>query len=113
MSDKQYDILKKIAQLWLPAAGSLYFGLAVIWGFPFGEQVVGSLALVTTFIGVILGKSTTKYLASDRPYDGDILTSTSEDGTVTYTLELGLDPYSIPDRDKLTFRVSDKDASSS
>jgi hypothetical protein len=110
LSNKQYDFLKKLAQLWLPAAGSLYFGLAVIWGLPFGEQVVGSLALLATFIGVILGKSSAKYLASDRPFDGDILTSTSEDGVVTYTLELGVDPYDIPKKDKITFRVKDSDA---
>ena len=39
MSNKTYDILKWAAQLLLPALGTLYFALASIWGFPYGEQI--------------------------------------------------------------------------
>ena len=38
MSNKTYDILKWIAMYLLPAAGTLYFALAGIWGLPYGEQ---------------------------------------------------------------------------
>ena len=61
MSDKTYDILKWIAQLLLPALGTLYFALASIWGFPFGEQIVGTITALDTFLGVILGISTARY----------------------------------------------------
>ena len=40
MSNKTYDTLKWIAQYLLPAAGTLYFALAGIWGLPYGEQVL-------------------------------------------------------------------------
>lgn len=43
MSNKTYDILKWIAQLLLPALGTLYFALASIWCFPYGEQIVGTI----------------------------------------------------------------------
>lgn len=43
MSNKTYDILKWIAMYLLPAAGTLYFALAGIWGLPYGEQVVGTI----------------------------------------------------------------------
>ena len=36
MSNKTYDILKWIAMYLLPAAGTLYFALAGIWGLPYG-----------------------------------------------------------------------------
>lgn len=62
MSDKLYDILKWVAMLFLPACGTLYFALAGIWGFPYGEQIVGTITAVETFLGVILGISTVKYL---------------------------------------------------
>ena len=39
MSNKTYDTLKWIAQYLLPAAGTLYFALAGIWGLPCGEPV--------------------------------------------------------------------------
>jgi len=61
LPDKVYDILKWIAMVVLPAIGTLYFALAGIWGFPFGEEVVGTITAVDTFLGVVLGVSTTQY----------------------------------------------------
>lgn len=61
MSNKIYDVLKWIAMYLLPALGTLYFALASIWGLPYGEQVVGTITAVDTFLGVILGISTAKY----------------------------------------------------
>lgn len=61
LSDKAYNILKWIAQYLLPAAGTLYFALSGIWGFPYGEEVVGTLTAIDTFLGVILGLSSATY----------------------------------------------------
>lgn len=61
MSNKVYDILKYIAQIVLPAVGTLYFALAGIWGFPYGEQIVGTITAVDTFLGVVLGISSMNY----------------------------------------------------
>lgn len=61
LSNKAYDILKWIAQLLLPAVATLYFALAGIWGFPYGEQIVGTITAIDTFLGVILGISTAQY----------------------------------------------------
>lgn len=69
MSNKTYDILKWIAQYLLPALGTLYFALASIWGFPYGEQVVGTIAALDTFLGVILGISTVEYNKNKPPED--------------------------------------------
>lgn len=61
MSNKMYDILKWIAMYALPAVGTLYFALAGIWGLPYGEEIVGSITAIDTFLGVILGISTAQY----------------------------------------------------
>lgn len=61
MSNKVYDILKWIAQMLLPALGTLYFALAGIWNFPFGEEVVGTITAIDTFLGVLLGISSINY----------------------------------------------------
>lgn len=61
MSNKVYDVLKWIAQLLLPALGTLYFALAGIWNFPYAEEVVGTITAVDTFLGVLLGISTINY----------------------------------------------------
>lgn len=61
MTNKVYDILKWIAQYFLPAIGTLYFALAGIWGLPYGEQIVGTITAVDTFLGVLLGISSAQY----------------------------------------------------
>lgn len=61
LSDKVYNRLKWVAQYLLPALGTLYFALASIWGLPCGEQIVGTIAAINTFLGVILGISTNAY----------------------------------------------------
>lgn len=61
MSNKVFDCLKFIAQIVLPALGTLYFALASIWGLPYGEQIVGTITAVDAFLGAILGVSTAKY----------------------------------------------------
>lgn len=61
LSNKVYDVMKWIAQYFIPAIGALYFGLSRIWGFPYGEEVVGTLTLIDTFLGAVLGISTVQY----------------------------------------------------
>ena len=61
MSSKVYDVLKYIAQIALPALGAFYFALSQIWGLPYGEQIVGTIAALDTLLGVLLGISTYNY----------------------------------------------------
>lgn len=61
MSNKTYDILKWVAQIVLPALGTLYFALSAIWGLPYGEQVVGTITAADAFLGALLGVSTANY----------------------------------------------------
>ena len=61
MSNKVYDILKWIAQILLPALGTLYFALSKIWGLTLATDVVGTIAAVDTFLGALLGLSSMKY----------------------------------------------------
>jgi hypothetical protein len=71
MSNKAYDVLKFIAQIVLPAIGTLYFALARIWGFPYAEEVVGTITAVDAFLGAILGISTIAYNKEKQPPDED------------------------------------------
>lgn len=61
MSNRMYDILKYIAQIVLPALGTLYFALSTIWGLPYGEQVVGTITAIDAFLGALLGISTAQW----------------------------------------------------
>ena len=61
LPDKVYDVLKWITMILLPAIATLYFALSGIWGFPYAEQVVGTIAAIETFLGTLLGISTLTY----------------------------------------------------
>lgn len=57
MDARAYQSMKWVTLAFLPASGALYFTLAGLWGFPYGEQVAATIAAVTTFAGVVLGVS--------------------------------------------------------
>lgn len=80
MTNKTYDVLKFIAQILLPAFGALYFGLAEIWNLPYGEQVVGTITIVDTFLGALLGVSSNTYYKTGKDLSG----------TVAYDEETGI-----------------------
>ena len=61
MNNKTYDILKWVALVLLPAFIALYSTVGEIWGIPYVIQVVSTLAAINTFLGAILGVSSTKY----------------------------------------------------
>ncbi len=61
LDNKTYDVLKWITMIVLPALSALYVGLGGIWGWPYIEQVAGSISCVTVFIGALLGISTSSY----------------------------------------------------
>ena len=65
ISNKAYDVLKWVAQYFLPAIGTLYFAISTIWGFPYGEQVVGTITAIDAFLGAILGISSATYYKNE------------------------------------------------
>ena len=72
MSNKVYDVLKFIAQILLPAIGTLYFALARIWSFPYPEEIVGTITAVDAFLGAVLGISSIAYnKEKDHPPEGE------------------------------------------
>ncbi len=61
ISSKLYDILKWVVQIVLPACGALYSALAALWGFPYVEQIVGTISAVTVFLGALMKVSSSNY----------------------------------------------------
>lgn len=61
MTNKLYDALRFVAELLLPALAALYAALAGIWGFPYAEAIVGTIAAVDTFLGAFVAWSKKKY----------------------------------------------------
>ena len=69
LNNKVYDILKWIALIGLPTLGTLYFALSSVWGLPYAEQIIGTVAAVDTFLGAVLGISTMNYNKTESVSD--------------------------------------------
>lgn len=113
LTDGFYAFGKKFVQVYLPALASLYFGLGKLWGFPAIEQVVGSCAVIATFIGVTLGISSSNFDKTDAGYDGNVVVTTHpQTGKKLYSLEINHDAVSIDHLDQkssLKFKMAPRD----
>ena len=105
LSDKQYNVFKYIAQIFLPAAGALYFGLAGIWDLPNAEQIVGTITTFDIFLGAILLLSSKQYDNSDAKYDGALVIDSSDPEKDLYSFEVGAPLEELSDKRSLTFKV--------
>ncbi len=61
MSNKVYDWLKWIAQVLLPAVGTLYAALGAALGWGNVDMVVSIIVAVDAFMGTLLEGSTARY----------------------------------------------------
>lgn len=106
LSDKTYDILKWIALYLLPAIGTLYFTLSGLWGLPYGEQIVGTITAIDTFVAVIIGISKANYTG-----DGTLHIDTTDPSKDLYSLDFDTMLDDIPKKKQVTLMVDAKDAS--
>ena len=60
MSNKHYDLMKKLVTVVAPALITLITGLGALYKFD-STAITGTLALLTTFAGTVLGISSKKY----------------------------------------------------
>lgn len=85
LSNKMYDALGNTVKLVLPAIGTLYFTLGSVWGFPYGEQVVGSFAAIATFLGGVLAFAKKNWSSE---MDGTLVVNQSDPNKDTFSLEV-------------------------
>jgi hypothetical protein len=95
LKPRVYDFLKFLAQILLPAFGSLYFGLSEIWGIPYGPEVVGSITVIDLFLGAVLGFSSAQYYKSGANFDGELKMVAGEDGRDKVIFDVESDPETV------------------
>lgn len=61
LPDKVYNVLKWICIVFIPALITLISGIFALYNIPNGEIVTGTIALIGTFIGTLIGVSTKAY----------------------------------------------------
>ena len=106
LNNTVYDILKWIVVIFLPASGAAYYGLSILWGLPYVEQIVGTVVVTETFLGALIGISTTTYNKKDGGYDGVLMLESDEENRAVYSFVLHDDPELLVNKDKLNIKVS-------
>ena len=108
LGDAAYAFGKKLVQLILPAFASLYYGLASIWHLPAAGQVVGTTAIVTTFLGTVLHVSSAQFDSSGAAHDGTMVVTSKDDGNKLYSFELNDHPSTLADKNTVSFKVDNQ-----
>ena len=106
LGNSMYDTLRRIVEIILPGIGALYAGVAVLWGLPYVEQVVGTVAAVSVFGGVLLAASRKTYTSSDAPYDGAIVEDTTdpENPSYRFLLNENVDADTVLNKKQIVFK---------
>lgn len=61
IDETTYQFIRWAVTVLLPTLGSLYSSISQLWGLPFGGEILGTIAAVTAFAGLLLGISTSQY----------------------------------------------------
>lgn len=100
MSSRVYDALKWMALVLLPTLASLYFGLGQIWDLPKVEEIVGSITVIDTALGVLISKSGKANVV------GDLIVKQDPEGMpIGMRIEATKDPLILKDDNAVVFKV--------
>ena len=80
--------------------------LAGIWGLPYADKIVGTVAAVNLFVGVLVGVSKKIYDDTGGKYDGTVDVTIDEVGKKTFSLNLDGDPDDLDQKTEIVFRVN-------
>jgi hypothetical protein len=103
LSNKVYDVIKWIAQYFLPALATLWITLAKIWGLPYGTEIGATITGIDLFLGAILGISSHNYEG-----DGTMTVNTEDETKDVYSLDLNIPAEQLAEKNSITFKVNKK-----
>lgn len=103
LNNKTYDVIKWIAQYFMPALATLWITLAKIWGLPYGTEIGATVTGIDLFLGAILGISSQNYKG-----DGTMTVDNSDEAKDVYSLNLNVPVEELAEKDMITFKVNKK-----
>ncbi len=105
LSNNLYEKLKLVTRIILPGIATLYFTLANIWDWSNAEEVVGTIAAITLFLGGTLQISNRNYNNDDSRFAGDLTYTFDTSVKSVYSLELSGQPEDLVLNEEANFKV--------
>ncbi len=106
ISDSFYKKIKILVMIIFPVFSTIYFIVGSIFGWANLPQVLGFIAVITTFLSVVLVISARFYNKSDSRFDGSIDIHTTEADVKVYSLNLNSDPEDLDSKSSILFKVN-------
>jgi hypothetical protein len=103
ITGKRYDWLKLLAQIILPAVGTLYYILAGLLELGETDNVVGTIMAIDLGLGVFLWISQRVY--AQNIGQGDLVVEDDAMGEPSMRLELDHTPEELADKREVRFKV--------
>jgi hypothetical protein len=109
ISNRTYDALKNVTQLWLPAFGTLYLTLSTQWSqLTNADAVAASCLALATFFGVVLRISNNNYVSKGIGQVGAVVVTQDTPDLLSYSLDFDVDPADIKNMKTVTFKVKNQ-----
>lgn len=99
MKDHNYDSLKNVALLWIPALATFVNTIGMVWGIPYTNEITATITALGVLIGAGLKVSSNNYTPS---VDGDLVVTKHDEVYADFPAE----PSRFKDGDTITMRVT-------
>lgn len=99
MTDKTYDILKRIALIVIPALATFVNAVGIVWGIPYTNEATATITALGVFLGAALGVSSKNY---EPDTHGNLIVTKRNDVYADFTAE----PSDLKDGDTIILKVT-------
>lgn len=106
LSNSVYNALKKFTTVVLPGLATLYFALTPLWNLPKTESIVGTIAAVNVFLGLLVSISTKSYNQSDTKYDGSVELEETASGGKVFSLVVNGDLDKLDQKSQVLLKIN-------
>lgn len=99
MTDKTYDILKRVALIVIPALATFVNAVGIVWGIPYTSEATATITALGVFLGAAIGVSSKNY---EPDTHGNLVVTKHDEVYADFTAE----PSNLKDGDTIILKVS-------
>lgn len=99
MTDKTYDILKRVALIVIPALATFVNAAGMVWGIPYTNEITATITAFGVFLGAVLGVSSKNY---EPETHGNLVVTKHDDVYADFVAE----PANLKDGDTIVLKVT-------